>query len=156
MTEGLLQITLFDKLMTRAIIVDLDGTLCDVRHRVHLSTTDKEAFNVAMFEDPINHWCLEIIKKFAKTHEILIVSTRKEMYRWITSHWLKANKVPYHQLYLRGNEDLKKNWQVKEDIYNECIKENYLVEFVLEDRKGATEMWRKNGLICLQCADNQF
>lgn len=140
----------------KAIVVDLDGTLCDVSHRVDLAdAASKNEFNALMVNDKLNNWCFEIIQRFWRTHEILLVTTRPEKYRNLTEKWLKKNAVEYDQLYMRDNYEIS-NVDTKQEIFDVFIKGKYSVEFVLEDRKGATEMWRRNGLICLQCADNQF
>lgn len=36
------------------------------------------------------------------------------------------------------------------------VKGKYDVLFCVDDRKQVTDMWRRNGLICLQCAEGNF
>jgi hypothetical protein len=56
----------------------------------------------------------------------------------------------------RKSGDNRKDSVVKEEIFNEHIKPNFIVEFVLDDRNQVVEMWRKLGLTCLQVADGNF
>ena len=51
------------------VIIDLDGTLANVGHRVHhvqKEIKDKKAFNSLMGEDGLNNWCFELLKAMGK------------------------------------------------------------------------------------------
>lgn len=41
-------------------------------------------------------------------------------------------------------------------IYEQNIKDKFDVLFVIDDRKSVVDMWRRNGLVCLQCAEGEF
>lgn len=146
--------------MNKAIIVDLDGTLCDVEHRVEfvrLKPINWKEFNDRMIHDPINHWCAELIKAMkAQNYQIIFVTGRGEDYRTQTVDWLKKHNVNYDLLFMRALGDFREDADVKEDIYNQHIKLNFNTLFVVDDRKSVVERWRKLELICLQCDWGDF
>ena len=144
----------------KAIIVDLDGTLCDVEHRVHhvkAKPKNWDAFNQAMDQDQPYFWCIELIAAMkARGYKIYFVTGRGEGYQKMTSDWLALHSVDYDELYMRKNQDFREDSEVKEEIYVNEIERNSQVLFVVDDRKSVVERWRKLGLVCLQCAPGDF
>ncbi|EQC43950.1 NLI interacting factor-like phosphatase [Bacteriovorax sp. Seq25_V] len=147
----------------KAIIVDLDGTLCDLSHRVHFvenpknGVKDWESFFLGISEDQINLWCQEVIEAFLdRGYEILFVTGREESYRKITTDWLEKYKVRYQKLFMREHGDRREDSDVKVDIYQKEIENKYETLFVLDDRKSVVKAWRDLGLVCLQCDEGDF
>lgn len=143
----------------RALIVDLDGTLADIRVRlVHLQGAKKDwdSFHKTIETDEVHEWCREIIKRFADDHKILIVSGRTDHLKEETERWLKQNEVPYHELHMRKSTDRRPDDIVKLEIYNSYIRDRYQILFVLDDRQKVVDMWRGEGLVVLQCAPGNF
>ena len=145
---------------SKAILVDLDGTLCDCEHRVHHVRGEKKnwkAFNKLMVHDQLNHWCFELMEAMAaRDYKIIFVTGRGELSRVPTENWLKKHSVKYDHLFMRGVLDIREDADVKEEIFELHIKQNYQVLFVVDDRKSVVERWRKLDLICLQCAPGNF
>ncbi len=143
-----------------AIIVDLDGTLCDVEHRVHhVKSNPKnwQAFNQAMDEDKSYFWCIELIAAMRERgYKIYFVTGRDENYRGMTESWLKRHNVSHDGLYMRPSRDFREDSDIKEEIYRTEIETQAQVLFVVDDRKSVVERWRKLGLTCLQCAPGDF
>ncbi len=146
--------------MKKAIIVDLDGTLCNVEHRVsHVLGEEKDwkSFNEALVHDTIYDWCQELIRVMHKEqYKVLFVTGRGEDYRDLTVNWLSKNNVSYHQLYMRKSNDFREDNEVKLEIYRGSIEQHYQVLFVLDDRLSVVKMWRDIGLVCLQCDWGNF
>ena len=144
----------------KAIIVDLDGTLCDVEHRVHhVKSKPKKwgAFNQAMDQDKPYFWCIELIAAMkARDYKIYFVTGRDENFRKMTTKWLSRHNVHYDELHMRRDQDFREDSEVKEEIYVHKIEKNSQVLFVVDDRKSVVERWRKLGLTCLQCAPGDF
>lgn len=144
----------------KAIIVDLDGTLCDVDHRVHhvqSETKNWKAFNELMVHDELNHWCFELMAAMtARGYKVLFVTGRGEAWRAPTETWLHKHAVIYEHLFMRALIDYREDSDVKEDIYRNMIEQNYQVLFVIDDRKSVVERWRALELVCLQCAPGNF
>lgn len=143
-----------------AIIVDLDGTLCNNNHRKHFvegKSKDWKTFYTLMNQDSVNEWCLDIIKKYNKDdYEILLVTGRPEEYRLKTEKWLWKFGINYKHLLMRESGDFRKDCIIKEEIYRKYIEHDYNILFCLDDRKQVVDMWRSIGLTCLQCAEGDF
>lgn len=146
--------------LAKAILIDLDGTLCDVDHRVHHvrgKPKNWKAFNELMVHDEINHWCFELIAAMsARGYKIIFVTGRGEPWRTPTEQWLLKHQVMYEHLFMRGVLDYREDSDVKEDIYHQKIAHHYQVLFVVDDRMSVVERWRKLDLVCLQCAPGDF
>ena len=141
---------------TKAIIIDIDGTLADIDHRRSLLECSpkkwKEFFN-QMSQDKINHWCKELAEAMTlKGLDIILVTGRPEDYREHTIKWLNLNLFKYNNIFFRKKNDFRKDYIIKEEIYNDHIKLNYEILFVVDDRNSVVKMWRRNGLVCLDCA----
>ncbi len=149
-----------DTKRTPAIIVDLDGTLCDVEHRVHhvkQKPKNWHAFNSAMDEDKSYFWCIELIAAMKdRGYKIIFVTGRDEDYRPNTEAWLKKHLIDYDFLFMRKAKDHREDSDVKEEIYHTMIEKTAQVLFVVDDRKSVVERWRKIGLTCLQPAPGDF
>lgn len=137
------------------IVIDLDGTLADVRHRlplIHRDRPDYDAFFAAVGGDGLNAWCRALMKALADDYRVAIVSGRPERTRPETVAWLSRHDVPYHDLFLVRSEqelytpdqDLKRRWL--EGYGRERIL------FAVDDRQKVVDMWRAEGVVCLQCA----
>ena len=146
--------------MQKAILVDIDGTLADVEHRVHhvqAKTKDWKAFNDGMIHDELNHWCADLIKAMKKeAYKIVFITGRGESYREPTVDWMNKNKIEYDELFMRPKADRREDFEVKKELYENSIKEQYKVLFVVEDRASVVKMWRELGLVCLQCDWGDF
>jgi uncharacterized HAD superfamily protein len=146
--------------MPKAIIVDIDGTLADVEHRVHhVRSNDKNwhAFNEGMSDDSLNFWCLDLICAMKNEEtETLLVTGRGEEYRQHTEEWLKKHNVPYSKLFMRKARDHRGDDLIKREIYDTKIKDHYKILFVVDDRLSVVRMWREIGLVCLQCDWGDF
>jgi hypothetical protein len=62
--------------------------------------------------------------------------------------------VNYHDLILRKDRDRRSDTVVKREMLAGIDKSKIL--FVVEDRSRVVEMWRSEGLVCLQCAPGEF
>jgi len=143
----------------KAIIVDLDGTLADIRVRLkHLEGKKKDwkSFNKNIETDDLHEWCREIMKRFAHDHKIIIVSGRTDELKDETEAWLKKYDVPYHNLFMRKAHDMRPDNIIKLEVYEQFIRDKFSVVFVLDDRQKVVDMWRGEGLVVLQCAPGNF
>jgi uncharacterized HAD superfamily protein len=144
----------------KAIIVDLDGTLCNVDHRVHFvqgMQKNWKEFNDRMGSDTLYHWCFELITAMKNQgYALLFVTGRDDSYRNLTLSWLKQFQVPFDELHMRKVGDYREDSDVKEEIYKLFIEDKYQILFVVDDRKSVVDRWRKLELTCLQCAPGLF
>lgn len=146
----------------KAIIVDIDGTLANSSHRKDLAIQKRwDEFTQQSVTDEPYQWALDIVNMaFSKGWTVLIVTGRTISYYSLTITWL-MNKCGFTPdmdfiLFMRKNDDSREDTIVKKEIYNHNIKDDFDVQFVLEDRTRVVKMWRKQGLICLQCDDGNF
>lgn len=141
----------------KTIICDLDGTLANIDHRLHfLEAKDWDGFFGAVYADTPQEWCLRLLAAM-KTQgcEIVFVSGRNEVCRSDTKRWLWNFGMEDCPLYMRLAEDRQPDYVVKENIYNQYLKDRDIL-FILEDRKQVTDMWRKKGFVVLQCDEGEF
>jgi predicted kinase len=127
-----------------AILCDLDGTLA-----IHQGRSPYDFKRVK--EDKVNVPVKAILDRFVDAGYIPIyVSGRDDSARAATWEWIEANNIPLGPLYMRQTGDKRKDNIVKLEIFNEEIRHNYDVLFVLDDRDQVVKMWRDLGLTCLQ------
>lgn len=138
------------------VIFDFDGTLSNLDHRLHHvagPAKNWDAFFDAVGGDSPNDWCVQLMHAMSLSgYIIVIVSGRTERTRAASVEWLKKHHVTYDDLVLvRKDGDhapddlLKENWLKAYSHAND-------IEFVVDDRQRFVDMWRRNGLVCLQCA----
>lgn len=145
----------------QAIIVDIDGTLADARHREHHleikagERVDWEAWDRELPKDTPFLWCVELITAM-KNHgvEIIFLTGRGERTRFDTGVWLLhhvGDWAALKTLLMRGTGDYRKDTVIKTEFYEKVIKPQYDVLFALDDRDSVAEMWRSLGVVCLHC-----
>lgn len=142
-----------------AIICDLDGTLCDIKHRLHFIQREKkdwESFQRNCFGDKLNAWCKElIISMHEKGHQVLLFSGRMDYVRTETEDWLSRYDIPYHSLRMRKDKDYRPDHEIKVEMLNE-VRGRFDILFCVDDRKQVVDMWRREGLVCLQCQEGDY
>lgn len=146
----------------KAIIVDLDGTLTDNSHRLHMfndNIKDWTEINERSRYDLPVLWCQEMVNIYAAAgYKILFVTGRAAQAEAVTREWLTRYISPAvnYQLYMRGLTDTRLDPFVKQEIFFRDIMPFYEVAFCLEDRDSVTRMWRSIGLIALQVKDSTY
>lgn len=147
---------------TPAVIFDIDGTLANCNHRRHFvdgtdGAKDFDAFYDAIEHDTINDKIHQMCNMyFMNDWHIIICTGRPEKYRAITEQWLSSHGVFYKELMMRHDERrFDPDYLVKQDMLNE-IRKVRDVHFACDDRNQVVEMWRSNGVLCLQCDDGLF
>lgn len=147
--------------MPSTIIVDLDGTLADIEHRVHhirgSGRSDWDAFFRACTDDlPIRNTIHLVQRLHEVGFRVLIVSGRSDMVRTETEEWLKQHGVPYDELVLRREDDHRSDTIVKSEMVDELGIGPEDVLMVLDDRTKVVDMWRERGFNTFQVAPGDF
>jgi 5'(3')-deoxyribonucleotidase len=147
------------------ILCDIDGTAADINHRRHFVENGKKdwkSFFDEMVYDTPNAWCVELLKAMTyEGHEVIFISGRPDNYRDKTEQWLKEY-YPFCSeqliLHMRPAGNSEPDYLIKENIlaanFDDNNQKNIL--FVLDDRQQVVDMWRKNGLVVLQCDAGNF
>lgn len=149
----------------KAIIVDIDGTLT----RDPLLIDDKSREGRDVFYQKIDNYLrvkLELIKpivylvQYFKAFNIepIFLTAREDKYeiRLNTLKFLKSKVITQannKNLFMRAENDLRPNYEVKEQILKEKILPYYDVLFALDDEDNNVEMFRRNGIVVLQVKD---
>lgn len=151
-----------EKFLKRAIVCDLDGTLCNIDHRLHWVRNGKKDwvnfFRNIPFDTP-NQWCLDLVRAMRdRGYDIVFASGRPSDYEEETENWLLDNlkEISYFDLYMRHEGDYRQDNIVKMNILDFELLPRYNILFVIDDRKQVVDMWRERGLVCLQCAEGNF
>lgn len=139
------------------VVIDLDGTLANIDHRLHYIKREKpdwDGFFKACVDDKLNDWCAELITAMRNTFKtVLIVSARSKLVEVETKEWLDKIFGPFFSDYalvmLRENGDTTPDDDLKIKWLHSYGKERIL--FVVDDRQCVVDMWRSEGLVCLQC-----
>ena len=146
------RIPLIDPNLPDAIIVDMDGTLANIdwRNPYDASSCD---------EDGIYRDVEDLVKTTIDAHGdwiLIILSGRMEQFKGPTVRWLDKYEIPYTHIYMRQDNDYRKDSIIKQEIYEDKIQNKYNVKFVLDDRNQVVDMWRGLGLRCLQVQSGDF
>lgn len=131
--------------MKNIVVVDIDGTVADVTHRLKYVKQDpkdwKSFFSQMSFDTPR----MDVYNKasdlaVANDAEIVFVSARPEDYRDKTQDWLYEHGMDYMHLLMRPRNDKRPDTEVKQNIYNKFLA-NYNVIKVFDDRPSVVRMW---------------
>jgi hypothetical protein len=102
---------------TRAIaVVDIDGVLADVRHRLHFIDQRPKnwgSFFEAAAKDPPLDVGIDTARRLAEVYELVYLSGRPEHCRKDTLEWFDRHGVPPGELHLRPNDDRRPARQFK-------------------------------------------
>ncbi|MGB0522329.1 MAG: AAA family ATPase [Flammeovirgaceae bacterium] len=139
-----------DETLPKAIICDLDGTLAILKRNPFDASTCEE--------DELNQPVYDVVKSYhEKGYRVILVSGRMDTYKPQTLTWLEKYQIPYDELIMRREKDMRKDAAIKREIFETHIKPNYFVAFVLDDRNQVVDMWRNElGLACLQVNYGDF
>ncbi len=145
----------------RTVLFDLDGTIADIKHRrkfLEQSSPDWKSFNKLMGDDKPNLALVELYKTLWKSgeYELIILTGRNEEYRCLTEQWLVWNEIPFSNLLMRADKDFRADHIIKEEMLHSLQSLGKDILFVVDDRKQVVDMWRRNGIICLQCDEGNF
>lgn len=132
----------------RAIICDIDGTLAHMGER---SPYDWHKVG----SDTVDQVVIDLLRRY-DNRVIILLSGRDSVCRTETVQWLEQNRVPFNHLFMRPEKDMRKDSIVKRELFEQHIRNDFNVEFVLDDRQQVVDMWRQMGLKCLQVAKGDF
>lgn len=131
------------------VICDIDGTLAHMEGR---SPYDGDKVDMDKVDLPIQ----KLLHTLSKEYNIVFVSGRDSKYWGKTIAWLKDHVDFAFDLRMRAENDNREDSIVKKEIYEQDIKNEYNVAFVLDDRDRVVKMWRDLGLKCLQVEYGDF
>jgi phosphoglycolate phosphatase-like HAD superfamily hydrolase len=135
------------------VIVDMDGTLADVSHRLHHLSSPKKnwkRFFALMDEDPPSEIVLRWVRNLSPDYEVVIVTGRPDQYRTNTEQWLDRHDVTYSRIFMRRSGDHRPDHVVKKELLDEIGRNR--VAFIIDDRPTVCDMFRSCGMRVFQVA----
>lgn len=157
--------------MKNAIICDIDGTIADVRHRLHYiqnpdgtkkSKPDWAAFHAACVDDPPFKDVITVVDTLRTgscgcgygSVKLHFVSGRNDVVREQTVRWLEKHCgfYDYESLSMRKANDHRPDPEVKLEMVLDLGLTPNDVLCIFDDRQCVVDMWRTNGYRCLQVA----
>jgi hypothetical protein len=149
----------------QAIIVDLDGTvaLLNGRSPYDVTTVSRDLPNAPVIR--IARDMMGIADEYGDTLHILFTSGRSELARedtvgWLAEHFFGGSGYAFERgwarLFMRPEGDGRRDSELKLEIFNEHIRNEYDVVLALDDRNQVVDLWRSLGLTCLQVAPGDF
>lgn len=133
-----------------AYIFDVDGTLANVDpylHHVRGSNRDYNAFHEASINALPNIEVVQMLNNaVSDRHAILIVTSRKEKYRGLTSMWLAKNNIRSHALFMRADDDSRPDYEAKKDMLDK-ISVLWDVVHAVDDSPNVIKLWEDHGII---------
>jgi HAD superfamily hydrolase (TIGR01549 family) len=159
------------------ILFDLDGTIANVDarrkaadqasdefHNANISMDDSELFpltrkewwkawqnpdNISRLDVP-NELVVSVLRDWRERGKhVVIVSARNDKNRGITEQWLAKYGIHYDALYMRRDGDYRPDNVFKQELLDN-IRKNTIIERVYDDRNQVVDMWRANGIDCIQ------
>lgn len=151
------------------VIVDIDGTLADIDHRLHLLPVKQEDgsygpagphwkdFYAGMPDDTPHPEIIALSNAMhASDYDIVLCTGRSDDTREVTETWLNQHGVRYHRLYMRRCGDHRPDDIIKEEMLDRLLANGFRPLFAVEDRARVVAMWRRRGLRCLQVCEGDF
>lgn len=117
-------------------VIDLDGVLADVRHRLHFVTRapkDWRSFFAAAPQDPLLEEGAAVLRALAQVHDLAYLSGRPEHCRADTLRWLERHGLPHAPLHLRPPTDRRPGRLYKVDALRRLTAQQPVAVLVDDD-----------------------
>lgn len=142
--------------MRTAVIFDMDGTLADISYlRHYLTKFDKSKRRVIkhfnnFHSESVNAPAHNHVVNAAQVahmlgHAVLVVTARKHMWRHQTAWWLAMHNVPSDMLMMRGDEDNRKDYEVKKDMLD-TLRKAYDIIHAWDDNPSIIKLWKESNI----------
>lgn len=145
-----------------AVIFDVDGTLADVSPYLHYIRNvnndpnfkkDFDKFHAESINALPNYEVVEMLNHaFFDQKHVIIVTSRRETWRGVTSYWLAKNDIGHHALYMRKDGDFRPDYEVKSEILGR-IKKHWNVTHAVDDNPAVLRLWFEHGIPTTKIGD---
>lgn len=139
-----------DESLSRAIIVDLDGTLAHMGDRRGPYDWHKVG------GDEVDRAVRTLVNEMGKTHRVIVMSGREDVCRSETLRWLRDHEIEWHHLFMRAAGDRRPDTVVKTELFDRHVRDNFNVAFAVDDRNAVVAGWRAMGIKTLQAQEGAF
>ena len=152
--------------MKNVIICDIDGTIADLRHRLHYiqnpdgtkkAKPDWDSFHAACVDDKPFLDVMQVVNTLYRDDcALYFLSGRNDVVREQTVEWLKNHRFyldySYTELFMRKAGDRRPDTVIKLEMMKELGFTPYDVLCIFDDRQCVVDMWRENGYRVMQVA----
>ena len=117
-------------------VIDIDGVVADVRHRLHHVTgahSNWRAFYAAAGDDGLLVEGEKTVRALAEVYDIVYLSGRPEGLRAVTEDWFHRHDLPEGTLRLRPYADYRPGSVLKVDALDELSRTHTVVVLVDDD-----------------------
>lgn len=130
--------------LRNVLLVDLENCISDSGHRMKYLKTNKEKFN----NEFINDKCDKSISDFINIYynnsfnlKVVIISSRREIFRKDSEIWLNKNKIVYDELIMQKDNDKKTAVEYKFDFINN---NKSRIIMAIEDSINTCKFYKEN------------
>lgn len=139
-----------------AAVVDIDGTIADMEE----SGRGPFEWHLVGKDGPHKDVIDMIMRVQASGVQLIFLSGRDEACRQETYDWLvrytSTNSYLPPKLYMRGENDMRPDQEIKPELFWKHVGENWNVLGVFDDRQKVVDQWRSMGLRVYQVAPGDF
>ncbi|HEY5465832.1 MAG TPA: hypothetical protein VIL27_02240 [Clostridia bacterium] len=87
-----------------SVLVFIDGTICDQRHRIYLYGTPNFNLDDNILNDIPTPGSIKCVTELSKKYNIIYIGSRSNIYVDITRKWLNKAGFPDGEIYLGENQ----------------------------------------------------
>lgn len=117
-------------------VIDLDGVLADVRHRLHFidgPARDWDGFFAGIPADPVLPEGRAVVERLAADHRIVYLTGRPERTRPDTLDWLERHGLPHGELIMRRERDRRPAKVTKPELLRQLADRGERIGVVVDD-----------------------
>jgi hypothetical protein len=129
-------------------VIDLDGVLADVRHRLAFlerKPKDWDGFFAAIPEDDVLPEGRAVVERLAGDHELVYLTGRPETTRRDTEAWLERHVLPQGKLIMRRSGDRRPARVTKPALLRRLAAEGRRIAVVVDDDPQVCEAFERAG-----------
>ena len=136
----------------KVVLLDLDCTVADTRHRAHLAPEDKTNtqnwinYSKACVEDIPLAGPIRTVQLLSEQYPIFVVSGRNTEARAETLSWMIVHKVPFTRMRLHNRYDIRHNGEYKAAYVRELRAQGYDPILMLEDHEEVSRLVEAEGV----------
>jgi len=143
------------------VIFDIDGTIADCTHRLHLIESEKKEWEKFFFEcvndKPIKNIITLLQFIWCSHDEVVFCTSRPERTRKETIDWIESNTgITVECMLMRADNDRRSDIIVKPELLMNAGLTPDKVAFIVDDRTKVVNRFRELGYTVLQCADGNY
>lgn len=145
------------------VVVDLDGTLCNIHHREHLAQAAKwDEFNSLCHADTVNEPVAAVMRRLYGEYGICVVTGRSDKWKEMTQLWLMEHGLWMFvdRFRMRREGDYRSDVVTKPELIINCFGDHATalqkVLFILDDRAKVVKELRRRRFTVFHVEDGSY